>query len=1267
MVTGRSSPAEDIRRFAADLSELRSRAGLTIRDLSATTDIPAGTLGGYFSGRHLPPANRPEVLDQVLAACRVPEEEREEWADRLRELHLERRSPRVGESPYRGLDPYGPQDADIFFGREEERDRLVEQVLAIEPGDPLPVVCVVGPSGAGKTSLLLAGLAATLAEQDPAWSWSRYDLDATRGEGDQRDTAPLPREPSSPTLVVADQLEPAFVADHPEAAARLAALLDWAEAGRPDQPVRVVALALRADLYPRALQDRRLKQALQDRQLVLSRMGPDDLRAVVEGPARTRGLALDEGLVDLIVTEAGHEPDRALPHLSYLLARMFAVSDHRTLRVTDYLGQGGFTGAIRVAAEEAYDELDPDGRALARDLLLRMVTFQPDAGPVRRRLSTQEPEHVRVLSHFAQRRLLTLTEAGYELSHEALLRGWPRLAEWIEEDRARLTAADRLATAAQEWQEADRDPMLLLRGARLETSRELFDEAPLPPVQADYLHASTEAAGEEQRRERRRLSRARQMVAALAALVLLAVASLVAVQRSREDAVDARAAAESREIASYANHLVSTDLPVSSYLSVAAHQRADNRSTRSAVMAATGLPTLSRYAVGLRPNRLAVWGDGSMGAVGGLGGEVELVRLGQGAPEQVHLRPARVPDEAPEGQDSVDARPPVIIAMAASADGTVLATGDSGRHVDVVDASHPGAPVQTAQIELPEYTVVDDEGTQVVQSVASDLDVTPDGSLLAAALGRGGAAVWRHTGTGTWEQVEVPDPPPGVVMAVRWSRDGSLLAAVTEEGWTYLWRRDGAALEPVTSVQAEGSRLFAVDLAPDASRVAVSGSDRTVYVYRFDGEELELEIALEEFTTWVNDVRFSRDGSLLVAGSSNRLVQAWPVTPERIPAQPAHVVPVPGEVMEVREAADGQWLVIDGSGVLHRWSVVGRRLPDHEAIVFVTRFARDVPVLLTSAGVDDGRVRLWDVADTAAPRPLAEMRAPAGVGVPVGTSDISPDGRWALTGTDAGWTLVWDISDPTVPELVHRVRLGPRYILGGVISEDSSWAVTFSDSGSLSILQLGDEVTSTPPVQMARAPLAVDAGQDAFAVTWADQGVDVFAPEAPTTSLLSWPTRGSAADVRLTEGDTRLSLAGADRRVHMVDISDHAAPEEVQVLTGPGSTINGLDVTPDGSRVAGAVIDGSVWTWERREDGSYEQRLGAILPTQSAMAVGWSPHEDVLAIGGHRGLAGLWVTDPDQAVAEICARNGDRLTDDEWRSALPDLPRQQPCADLPVE
>lgn len=1278
MVNGRSSTAEDIRRFAAGLSELRSRAGLTIRDLSAATGIPPGTLGGYFSGRHLPPSNRPEVLGDVLAACGVPEDEREEWADRLRELHLERRSPKVGESPYRGLDPYGPHDADIFFGRESERARLVEHVLQLaedqkaqdevarevhegglvhdEPGDPgLPVVCVVGPSGAGKTSLLLAGLAAAITELDPPWAWVRYDVDVAASGAD-----PLPQDPSRPVLVVADQIEATLLPGHPDGPARLDALLDWAQARRPDQPPRVVALALRADLYPLALQDPRLRRTLQERQVVLSRMSPDDLRAVVEGPAQARGLALEEGLVDLIVTEAGQEPERALPHLSYLLARMFAVSDHRTLRVTDYLALGGFTGAIRVAAEEAYDELDADGQELARELLLQMVSYQPDAGPVRRRLATQDPEHVRVLSHFTQRRLLTLTEAGYELSHEALLRGWPRLAAWIEQDRDRLTAAGRLAGAAQEWQEADRDPGLLLRGARLETSRELFADDPLPPLQADYLRASTAAAGEEQRRERRRLRRARQLVAALTALVLLAGVLLVAVQRSREEAVAARAAAESREIASYANHLVSTNLPVSSYLSVAAHERHQNRSSRSAIVAATGQPDLRRYAVGVRPNRLAVWDAGAVAAVGGLGGELELLRLGDGAPEQAHLRPARVPVPAPEvpGQVVTAANVAVMLAVSASADGSVLATADGAGHVDVVDASVPTAPGQTVRIDLPKDTTTKAPGDL---AVATDLDVSRDGSLLAAAVGEMGVLAWRHTGGEGWAQIEVPDVPDELVSAVRWSSDGSLLAAVTDEGRTLLWRLDGDTLEPLTQAQAEGPNLFAVDIAPDASRVAVSGSDRTVYVYRLDREELELEIALEEFTTWVNDVRFSRDGTMLVAGSSNRLVQAWPVSPDRIPTQPAHVVPVPGEVLEVREAADGQWLIVDGSGVLHRWSMIGRRLPDHEAIVFVTRFARDVPVLLTSAGRGDQRARLWDVTDSAAPRPLAELRSPEGIGVPVGTSDISADARWVLAGTVDGWSLVWDISDPAAPELVHQVKVGESLILGAMISEDSSWAVTFDQAGQLVTLRLGEEVTSTRPVRMQRAPLAVDVGHETFAVTWADQGADVFAPDAPTTSLVSWPTTGPAADVRLTEGDTRLFLAGADQRVHVVDISDHDAPEELHVLSGPGSTINGLDVTPDGSRVASAVIDGSVWTWQRREDGSYAQRIGAVLPTPSAMAVGWSPHEDVLAIGGHNGLAGLWVTDPDQAIQEICATGGDLLTEEEWRSALPDLPVQQPC------
>lgn len=152
---------DTVAAFAADLTT--ARGGRTIREIHRRSGIPTATLGGYFSGRHLPPANRPEVLETVLEACGVPSREHAAWHRRLVALHDQRRQPPVTRTPYPGLRAFDVADHDLYFGREQLVEELLELVGRVAGADH-PVVAVVGPSGSGKSSLLRAGLQAALGD-----------------------------------------------------------------------------------------------------------------------------------------------------------------------------------------------------------------------------------------------------------------------------------------------------------------------------------------------------------------------------------------------------------------------------------------------------------------------------------------------------------------------------------------------------------------------------------------------------------------------------------------------------------------------------------------------------------------------------------------------------------------------------------------------------------------------------------------------------------------------------------------------------------------------------------------------------------------------------------------------------------------------------------------------------------------------------------------------------------------------------------------------
>src|SRR5699024_9928222 len=116
--------------FGAALTALRHEARLSVRQVAARSGIPASTLGDYFAGRRLPPWNRPEVLRGILEACGVPAGEVPAWEQRLWEMRTRPVPPAARRAPWLGLESYGAEDADLFFGREEERVELRDAVLA---------------------------------------------------------------------------------------------------------------------------------------------------------------------------------------------------------------------------------------------------------------------------------------------------------------------------------------------------------------------------------------------------------------------------------------------------------------------------------------------------------------------------------------------------------------------------------------------------------------------------------------------------------------------------------------------------------------------------------------------------------------------------------------------------------------------------------------------------------------------------------------------------------------------------------------------------------------------------------------------------------------------------------------------------------------------------------------------------------------------------------------------------------------------------------
>ncbi|WP_436846454.1 nSTAND1 domain-containing NTPase [Streptomyces griseorubiginosus] len=159
--------------------------------------------------------------------------------------------------------------------------------------------------------------------------------------------------------------------------------------------------------------------------------------------------------------------------MSHALLETWRRRRRRALTEAVYNAVGGVSGAIARTAERLYTQLSPEQPAVARDLLLMLITPGEGAQDTRRPAlrtelaATTHGDAALVLERLARARLVTLDDDTVHLVHEALITGWPRLRMWIETGREVLRAHRRLTNTAGEWAEHSRDDGVLYRGVRL--------------------------------------------------------------------------------------------------------------------------------------------------------------------------------------------------------------------------------------------------------------------------------------------------------------------------------------------------------------------------------------------------------------------------------------------------------------------------------------------------------------------------------------------------------------------------------------------------------------------------------------------------------------------------------------------------------------------------------------------------------------------------------------------------------------------------------
>lgn len=1128
--------------------------------------------------------------------------------------------------PYRGLQAFREADAPFFFGREVFTGRLLDAISA------KPMVGVIGPSGSGKSSVVFAGMLPKLRAAGAGGSagdgWTVLKLrpgaepfHALAGvvvpllEGEISETARLvetrrmaealldgtlrlrhaierareKRDAPLRLLFVVDQFEELYTLC-PDARVQRAfqdLLFETVHAVNGAAPVKL-ALTLRADFMGHALAYRPFADAVQDHNVVLGPMNHEELARAIAKPAELQGRAFESGLVERIIDDVGEEAG-SLPLLEFALTELWEGQQAGWLTHEAYEAIGRVDGAVALHADTIIASLDAPTRQLARQVFVQLVRPGEGTEDTRRVAHREElgEDGWTLVRRLADARLVITDrdERGRETAevvHEALIRTWGRLAEWMGEDRRFRRWQERLRFSIAQWERAGRDEGALLRGLPLAEAEQWLETKAetLPQAERDFIAASRDRRLEREAVERERIERELAMNAvlrkravllalALVAAAGLALASLGLARRSARLATEARRAerlATSRELAAAALQLIDTDPELGLLLAteaVSTTLRSDDGVLPEARAALLRLLETSRLRqrldLGDQMNGLDWSRDGRLIAVGGEG---RVVLLELDADRVVRQSVVSLPT-AGGGQESVaDSVPDNVAGSAVLATGISLSPDASRVAVGSTDGWARVWSVRDRRWLLQEQVWVPSEGAQDIEIILDPVRVvfSPDGSRLLA-------------GSQFGQQVAMLDVNEGRVVYTRtigarltgvaFSPRGDRVAWTTTEGSAHVAEAETG--EPIASLRAGLSWTHHVDFSPDGMRIATAGADGYIRLWEWRDDPVphyeELDQLLMPDQQIVRSVFFSPDGDAMLAagGAFTGKLAMWPL------AGTQRRLDLTGHLSQARFAV---------------WSPDGRHV--------------------ASIGNQDGTVRIWDVRSDHAFRTYQPENAS------LTDAGLSRSGRYLIMNLVTGQEdtdVVLDSSDlSAVLEWTPFPGEGRRWT--DMLSDDKGVA-SLSMEGRFAAwaLPTGTRVISQ---QLASESQSLPAKYLTFFSQIDDSAIYTYAVDG---RIRRFDTRTHSTDVLI---DTQVSLDD-NQSVHM-------------------------EVSPAGDRVALLQFETNASSTLSLWNG----RTGSAIVEEAGDARDWghrlyqfSPDGSKLAVGNVDGEIEIWASDTGQELLRL--------------------------------
>jgi WD40 repeat protein/transcriptional regulator with XRE-family HTH domain len=1265
---------EKFTTFGDLLRFLRRRAGITQLELSIAVGYSTAQICRLEQNLRLP--DPPTIEARFVPALYLEDEPKA--VARLMELAANVRredAPEPGLCPYKGLEYFDEADASLFVGREALSAKLSERVLALASKKGViekRFFAIVGASGSGKSSLVRAGLVPALRWNKRSANWQIHVLTPTahpleslattlsQENGSVASTTSMmddlrqdPRSlglhikrelkttSASQLLLVIDQFEELFTLCHSDEE-RSAFIANLLTVSSEDDGHAIIVVTLRADFYAHCASYPQLREALARQQEYIGAMSDEEMRRAIEEPSRHGRWEFEEGLVDLILHDVGHEPG-ALPLLSHALLETWQRRHGRTLTLSGYTSAGGVRGAIAETAESVFtDQFTHAQQTIARRIFLRLTELGDETatGDTRRRASFNElilkPEDrdatQAVLNALVEARLVTTCEDAVQVAHEALIREWPTLRSWLEDNRDGLRLHRQLTEAAQEWLAAGREPDMLFRGARLAQAREwaAAHADDLNVLEKEFLDASVTSG------EREAAEREAQYQRELEAAQHLAEVQVKASQRLR--------------LRSFVITGIGGLALILAVFAFFAWQQSASQASLNRSLSLAGSAQLANQA-----------GQGDLA----LALAMEAIKPDQ--PPSEALVALRRVAMSPGTRFILNGHTKSVSAIAISPDNSRAFSGSCA------NLNSEGTCTQGEMIlwdldgrtELRRWSA----HTGRVNAVA----FSPDGHTLISGGEDGSVILWdASTGSVIRQLAGHTKKIIGLVVTTEFDPNNPSLFSGSEDGTLILW--DLKTGDILQTFEKYNGTLTSLAVASKSTSAVTGYADGSMILWDLNSPQPIRKINVDGEPIF--GLAISADGSLIfsTAGFTLRMIdsQSGSVIKEAVSGgAPNRLVLYPDE----------KYALVLFSYVLTQWDITNWReqqmlytdIGDYGAPLAISQDGR-----LAATGYSDGTLHLWNLGNS-----LDYQTFNTGLSFPDSIA-VSPDGQSLLLGnTDAGTqsVILWDIAGARVIRAFNDIGTNPD---STVFSPDGNFAIAsgYAVNGQPALmvwnLQNGEVACHLENPQANFRSLAlspdgrflltgsqvdvlnnlilwdvqsckivrhfnVNPGEDVTGIAFSSDGKWAITGTAWSKRVILW-------DVNMGQEVKRFAFENASGMMPILDVA--FGPQDRTILApvaselylwdvqtrailrhyvGHTANVWSVDISPDGKHILSAANNGEVILW----DFSTGEELARIqTSTQPVVSAKFSPDGKYAYSISADGLLTIWKI-PVQTLPEL--------------------------------